>query len=76
MNLLTNLRAGTERLDMHDVTDSSSDNDHLPAVSLAYPYNATQAPVSIICIAFREQEQQSITSGISSFITYWHLLLI
>lgn len=49
----TNLRVGVERLDMHDVADSSSDNDHLPTVSLAHTYNATQAPVSEICIAFK-----------------------
>lgn len=59
--LLTILRVGAERLDMHDVADSSSDNDHLPTICLAHTYNATQAPVSIICIAFKEREQQSIT---------------
>lgn len=52
----TNLRVGVERFDMHDVADSSSDNDHLPSISLAHTYNATQAPVSEICIAFKDGE--------------------
>lgn len=54
---------------MHDVADSSSDNDHFPAVRLAHTHNATQAPVGEICIAFEEQEQQSKTSVSLSFIT-------
>lgn len=52
MKLLTDLRVRVERLDMHDVADSSSDNDHLPTISLAHTHNATQSPVSEICIAF------------------------
>lgn len=44
---------------MHDVADSSSDNDHLPTIGLAHTYNATQAPVSEICIAFKGQEQNT-----------------
>lgn len=52
----TNLGVGVERLDMHDVADSSSDNDHLPTIGLAHTYNATQAPVSEICIAFKNGE--------------------
>lgn len=52
IKLLTNLRVGIERLDMHDVADSSSDNDHFPTIGLAHTYDATQAPVSEICIAF------------------------
>lgn len=47
---------------MHDVADSSSDNDHLPTIGLTHTYNATQAPVSEICVAFKGQKQQSITS--------------
>lgn len=48
MNLLTDLRVGVERLDMHDVADSSPNNYHLPTISLAHTDNATQAPVSEI----------------------------
>lgn len=47
---------------MHDVADSSSDNDHLPTISLAHSYNATQAPVCIICITLKEREKHSKTS--------------
>ena len=56
---------------MHDVADSSSDNDHLPTISLAHTYNATQAPVSKIRIAFKGQEQQTITSVTLSVNTPW-----
>lgn len=52
----TNLGVGVERLDMHDVADSSSDNDHLPTISLAHAHNPTQAPVSEIGIAFKNGE--------------------
>lgn len=61
---------------MHDVADSSSDYDHLPTISLAHTYNATQAPVSVISIAFKEQEellvifhQSFLLSLIFGFIT-------
>lgn len=56
---------------MHDVADSPSDNEHLPTVSLAHTHNATQAPVSEICITFMGQEQQSTASVTLSFITSW-----
>lgn len=71
MNLLTNLRVGVKRLDMHNVADSSSDYNHLPTIGLAHTYNASQTPVSEICIAFMGQEQQSTTLVILSFITSW-----
>lgn len=58
IKLLTNLRVGVERLDMHDVADSSSDNDQLPAVGFANACNSTQAPVSEICVAFRSSRAQ------------------
>lgn len=70
MKLLTDLRVGVKRLDMHDVTDSSSNNNHLPTISLAHTNNATQAPVSEICIAFMWKEQQSIKYVTVSFITF------
>lgn len=55
---LTGLGLGAERLDVHDVADSTSDDDHLATVSLAHAHNATQAPVSVVSIAFKEEEQQ------------------
>lgn len=66
---------------MHNVADSSSDNDHLPTISLAHTYNTAKTPVSEICIAFMRHKQQSTTSVILSYITswsiqqrlYWHL---
>lgn len=52
------MRGGAERLDMHDVADSSSDNDHFPTVSLAHTYNASQTPVCVIGIAYRKGKSQ------------------
>ena len=66
MKLLTNLRVGVERFDMYNVADSTSDNDHLPTISLAHTYNGTQTPVGEICITLLGREQQKV---VSSFIT-------
>lgn len=52
---------------MHDAANASSDNDHLPTVSLAHTYNASHAPVSEICIAFKGQEKWSTATVTSSF---------
>lgn len=52
---------------MHNVADSSSDNDHLATISLAHTYNTTQTPVREIGIAFMGREQQSTTSVILSY---------
>lgn len=54
---LTGLGLGAERLDVHDVADSPSDDNHLPTVGLAHTNNATQAPVSVVGIAYREEQQ-------------------
>lgn len=55
---LTSLGLGAERLDVHDVADSPSDGDHLPAVSFTHTHDPTQAPVSVVSVAFKEEEQQ------------------
>lgn len=52
------MRGGAERLDMHDVADSPSDNDHFPPVSLAHTYNASQTPVCVIGIAYSKGKSQ------------------
>lgn len=44
---------------MHDVADSSSNSDHLTTVSLAHTNNATQAPVSKICISFIDRSNRA-----------------
>lgn len=67
---LTNLRVGVERLDMHDVTDSSSDDDHLPTITFAHTHNPTQTPVSEICVSFRrEQEHNLAFMGVQTITT-------
>ena len=48
---LTCLGVGVESLDMHDVADPSPDDHHLLAVALADTDDATQAPVSEVCVA-------------------------
>lgn len=53
---LTGLGLGAERLDVHDVADSPSDDDHLAAVSLAHTHDATQAPVGVVGVPFREKQ--------------------
>lgn len=55
---LTGLGLGAERLDVHNVADSPSDDDHLPPVSLAHTHDATHAPVSVVSVACKEEEQQ------------------
>lgn len=52
---------------MHDAANASSDNDHLPTVGLAHTYNASHAPVSEICIAFKGQDKWSTATVTSSF---------
>lgn len=58
MKLLTSLRGGAERLDMHDVADSSSDNNHFPTIRLAHTYDASQTPVCVIRIACRNGKKE------------------
>lgn len=55
MKLLTSLRGGAERLDVHDVADSSSDNNHFPTIRLAHTHDASQTPVCVIRIACRKK---------------------
>lgn len=54
---------------MHDMADSSSNDNHLPTIGLAYAHNATQSPVSEICVAYMKEVQQSLPLSIGSFIT-------
>ena len=49
---------------MHDVADASSDDHHLAAVGLAHPYDAAQAPVGEIRVAFgSNRAKPSISSS-------------
>lgn len=41
---------------MHDVADSPSNNYHLPAIRFAHTYDATQSPVSKVCVVFKNSK--------------------